>query len=82
MLFELSCLSSNFVLTPGYFNPASNNPAQDVKPHIWPPSKEMYPSCDSLWFKAITTLKNQENTPAQPTNFVINTSGSVTANVE
>ena len=31
MLFKPSYLSSNFALTMGYLNPASNNPAQEQK---------------------------------------------------
>ena len=31
LLFKLSYLSSNFALTLGYLNPASNNPAQNYK---------------------------------------------------
>ena len=32
LFFKLSCLSSNFALTQGYLNPASNNPAQCLTP--------------------------------------------------
>ena len=31
LLFKLSYLNSNFALTPGYLNPALNNPAQENK---------------------------------------------------
>ena len=34
LLFKLSYLNSSFVLTPGYLNPALNNPAQD---NAWAP---------------------------------------------
>ena len=51
LLFKLSYLSSNFALTQGYLNRASNNPAQAINSEqSFDPSSKKYPeSCPVLY---------------------------------
>ena len=51
MLFKLSYPSSNFALTLGYLNRASNNPAQAInREQSFDPSSQKYPESSPMLY--------------------------------